>query len=129
MGEATEHVEPSPRLPSAPTSLAPCCILVAKLFVIYLPGGGFWCGSFLNFETMSNLKATHSDTALYLPGQEDPDMRPLGRTTSSNPRPWAPGTHGLKEQASKTSKALGAKRTGNTLGAHEQRMGFPALHT
>ena len=47
--------EPSPRLPSAPTSLAPCCTLVAKLFVICLPGGGFGDGSFLNFETMSNL--------------------------------------------------------------------------
>lgn len=55
VGEATEQVEPSPRLPSAPTSLAPCCTLVAKLFVICLPGGGFGDGSFLNFETMSNL--------------------------------------------------------------------------
>lgn len=95
----------------------------------FLPGGGFWCGSFLNFETMSSLKATHSDTAFCLPGQEDPDRRPLGRTTSSSTRPWVPETDDLKGQASKTSKALGAKRTENTLGAHEQRgMGFPALH-
>lgn len=55
VGEATEQVEPQPQAPQCPNQPGPMLPLVAKLFVICLPGGGFWDSSFLNFETMSNL--------------------------------------------------------------------------
>lgn len=78
---------------------------------------GIWRGG-CYFGAVSNLGRTHSDKVLYLPGQEDPEGRLLGRTSAAVRPRAAPGHRDRhlvlmapRGKRLETLKALRAKRT------------------